>query len=333
MQSILQLKNIEKSFGNTKVLNGINLEINPGEFISILGSSGCGKTTLLRLIAGLDNADKGDIILEGKRINDIPADKRAVNTVFQNYALFPHMNVEDNIGYALKLKKAPRKKISEKVKEMLSLVQLDGYEKRMPSELSGGQKQRISMARALVAEPKVLLLDEPLGALDLNLRRSMQKELKDIQKKLGISFIYITHDQEEALNMSDRIAVMHNGILEQTGTSDIIYNRPATSYVANFVGGANILRYGENTYALRAENILMGDDFSSINKDELFSIDDAVVIEKSLLAGLLKVRLRLSDSQEIVSARLGIDLPLETGSHVTVAWKKDDVTEVRDNGI
>lgn len=238
----LELKEIKKSFTEGEaVLDNISLEISKGEFITLLGSSGCGKTTTLRIIAGLEQPDAGSVWLNGREVTGLEPNQRDVNTVFQNYALFPHMNVAENIGYGLKLKKVPKSEIRKKVSQMLELVQLEGYEKRKPSELSGGQKQRVAIARALVNNPKILLLDEPLGALDLQLRRAMQIELKHLQKKLGITFIYITHDQEEAINMSDRIAVMRDGRIEQIGTPDEIYNHPKTSYVATFVGNANIL--------------------------------------------------------------------------------------------
>ena len=238
----LELKEIKKSFTEGEaVLDNISLEISKGEFITLLGSSGCGKTTTLRIIAGLEQPDAGSFWLDGREVTGLEPNQRDVNTVFQNYALFPHMNVAENIGYGLKLKKVPKSEIRKKVSQMLELVQLEGYEKRKPSELSGGQKQRVAIARALVNNPKILLLDEPLGALDLQLRRAMQIELKHLQKKLGITFIYITHHQEEAINMSDRIAVMRDGRIEQIGTPDEIYNHPKTSYVATFVGNANIL--------------------------------------------------------------------------------------------
>ena len=238
----LELKEIKKSFTEGEaVLDNISLEISKGEFITLLGSSGCGKTTTLRIIAGLEQPDAGSVWLDGREVTGLEPNQRDVNTVFQNYALFPHMNVAENIGYGLKLKKVPKSEIRKKVSRMLELVQLEGYEKRKPSELSDGQKQRVAIARALVNNPKILLLDEPLGALDLQLRRAMQIELKHLQKKLGITFIYITHDQEEAINMSDRIAVMRDGRIEQIGTPDEIYNHPKTSYVATFVGNANIL--------------------------------------------------------------------------------------------
>ena len=239
---ILQLEDIHKRFGDTQVLNGIDLQVRQGEFITLLGSSGCGKTTTLRIIAGLETPDEGRVLLEGKDMARTEPNKRDVNTVFQNYALFPHMNVEQNVGYALKIRRRDKEEIRSEVKRMLELVQLEGFEKRMPSELSGGQRQRVAIARAVINQPKLLLLDEPLGALDLQLRRQMQQELKRLQKKLGLTFIYITHDQEEALNMSDRIAVMKDGRFQQVGTPGEVYDSPRTAYVAQFVGSANIVR-------------------------------------------------------------------------------------------
>ncbi|GHV43748.1 hypothetical protein AGMMS49546_26250 [Spirochaetia bacterium] len=240
-KEILRLESIRKKFGATEVLRGINLSVKAGEFITLLGSSGCGKTTTLRIIAGLEKADEGRVFLDGKDVAGLEPNKRNVNLVFQNYALFPHMSVEANIAYSQKLKRRPKGEIKEAVAEALALVQLSGYGQRMPGELSGGQRQRVAVARALINRPKVLLLDEPLGALDLQLRRLMQIELKKLQQQLGITFIYITHDQEEALTMSDRIAVMRDGRFEQIGSAQEIYDHPKTSFVARFVGNANIL--------------------------------------------------------------------------------------------
>jgi spermidine/putrescine transport system ATP-binding protein len=242
VQELLRLENIEKRFGDVEVLRGLDLSVNAGEFITLLGSSGCGKTTTLRIIAGLEEADTGRIFLAGQDVTHLEPHKRDVNMVFQNYALFPHMNVESNIAYGLKLRRRPKAEIKKAVADALELVQLAGYGERMPNELSGGQRQRVAVARAVINRPKVLLLDEPLGALDLQLRRQMQIELKGLQKQLGITFIYITHDQEEALNMSDRIAVMRNGLFEQIGSSGDVYDHPKTSFVAQFVGNANILK-------------------------------------------------------------------------------------------
>jgi spermidine/putrescine transport system ATP-binding protein len=242
---LLRLFGIKKRFGRgshaVEVLSGLDLIAAKGEFITLLGSSGCGKTTTLRIIAGLESADSGSIWIDGRDVSSLVPNKRGVNMVFQNYALFPHMNVEQNIGYSLKLQGMSRVEIKKAVAEALALVRLSGFEKRKTSELSGGQRQRIAVARAVINRPRVLLLDEPLGALDLQLRRQMQIELKRLQKQLGITFIYITHDQEEALTMSDRVAVMRNGIFEQTGTPADIYNHPKTGFVAKFVGGANVL--------------------------------------------------------------------------------------------
>ena len=232
---ILEVKNLTKSFDGVQVLKGIDLSAEAGEFITILGPSGCGKTTTIRIIAGLTEADAGTVFLEGEDVTDKEPNERHVNTVFQNYALFPHMTVEANIGYGLKLKKVPKAEIKQRVKEVLELVQLTGYEKRKPEELSGGQKQRVAIARAVINNPKILLLDEPLGALDLQLRRQMQVELKRLQQQLGITFIYITHDQEEAEYLSDRIVVMHEGRIEQTGTPKEIYETPATPFVQQFI--------------------------------------------------------------------------------------------------
>lgn len=239
-ESIVSLINVEKKFGTNLVVQKMNMEIHGGEFLTLLGPSGCGKTTTLRMIAGFEDATGGMIKVQGERVEDKEPYEREVNTVFQNYALFPHMTVYDNVAYGLMIKKVPKQEIKLKVDEMLQLVQLEGYEKRKPDELSGGQKQRVAIARALINNPKVLLLDEPLGALDLKLRKQMQVELKRLQRKLGITFVYVTHDQEEALTMSDRIAVMRNGIIEQLASPMEIYNHPKTKFVAGFIGETNL---------------------------------------------------------------------------------------------
>ena len=322
-ERILQLQQIRKSFANTEVLKGIDLEAGQGEFITLLGASGCGKTTTLRIIAGLELPDSGQVILEGHNITDWEPNKRDVNTVFQNYALFPHMNVADNVGYGLKIRKVPKAQIAERVERALRLVQLEEYGKRMPDQLSGGQKQRIAIARAVINEPKVLLLDEPLGALDLKLRRQMQLELKRLQKQLGITFIYITHDQEEAINMSDRIGVMHEGVLEQMGTPNEVYYRPRTSYVADFVGNANILHKNGETLAIRSENIRM--DGESVCTQE------AVVVEKSFAGGQLRILFRLSDGQLLTASRYGIDNDMQAGETVKIGWDAKDAVKVIDN--
>jgi len=239
--AVIELKNISKSFGEEDILENFSVEIARHEFVTILGPSGCGKTTMLRLIGGFETPDSGQILFDGEDITNLPPYKRHLNTVFQKYALFPHMNVFDNVAFGLTIKKVDKKIIKEKVNEILKLVNLDGFEKRNIDSLSGGQQQRIAIARALVNEPEVLLLDEPLGALDLKLRQEMQLELKKIQKKLGITFIYVTHDQEEALTMSDEIIVMNNGKIQQKGSPIDIYNEPKNAFVASFIGESNII--------------------------------------------------------------------------------------------
>lgn len=240
-ENIVELKNISVAFDGEQILDGLNLDIKDKEFITLLGPSGCGKTTTLRLIAGFLEPDSGDVVFEGKKINGVPAYKRQVNTIFQRYALFPHLNVYENIAFGLRIKKLPEKEIKEKVGEMLHLVNLTGLEKRNIATLSGGQQQRVAIARAIANRPKVLLLDEPLAALDLKLRKDMQKELKNIQQTLGITFIFVTHDQEEALTMSDRVVVMDGGKIQQVGTPQDIYNEPQNAFVADFIGESNIL--------------------------------------------------------------------------------------------
>lgn len=262
-KAIVSLKNINVKFDGEVILNNIDLDIMDKEFITLLGPSGCGKTTTLRIIGGFLEPDSGDVFYDGKRINGTPPNKRNVNTVFQKYALFPHLNVFENVAFGLKLKKLPKAEIKEKVKKMLSIVDLKGYEKRAVSKLSGGQQQRVAIARALVCDPDVLLLDEPLGALDLKLRKDMQIELKAIQKMTKKTFVYVTHDQEEALTMSDRVCVMNNGKIEQIGTPIDIYNEPANAFVADFIGEANIL----NGFMLQDFKVnILGAEFKCVDK-------------------------------------------------------------------
>ena len=241
MNKIIELRNVSKSFDGELVLDHINLDIYDNEFLTLLGPSGCGKTTTLRLIGGFEQADEGDIIFMGERINSVPPHKRNINTVFQKYALFPHLNVFENVAFPLRERKAPKAEIEEKVNEMLSLVKLSHMAKRRVNELSGGQQQRVAIARALIGRPKVLLLDEPLGALDLKLRKDMQQELKKIQKATGVTFVFVTHDQEEALTMSDTVVVMSEGRIQQIGTAVDVYNEPKNAFVADFIGESNIL--------------------------------------------------------------------------------------------
>ncbi len=352
--AILQLENIYKSFGDTPVLRGIGLTVEQGEFITLLGSSGCGKTTTLRIIAGLETPDSGRVLLEGRDVTALEPNRRDVNTVFQNYALFPHMNVEQNIGYSLKIRKVPKEEIRKRVRKMLELVRLEGFEKRAPAELSGGQKQRVAIARALIGEPKLLLLDEPLGALDLQLRREMQQELKRLQKKLGITFIYITHDQEEALNMSDRIAVMMDGRFQQIGTPGEVYDSPKTSYVARFVGTANIVygtaesidgelvrfqsRDGAGEFLARGHRFAPGDPVAlAIRGEQAEPVKGfdretpgliGTVREKSFAGGMLRISVALSDGMEFVCSRHGIDSDLIPGDRVKLCWAPENACPV-----
>jgi len=328
---ILRLEGIAKSFSRIDVLKGIDLSVERGEFVTLLGPSGCGKTTILRIIAGLETADAGKVFIDGTDVSSCEPNKRGVNMVFQNYALFPHMNVEQNITYSLKLKAVPKAEMRQAVEESLSLVQLDGFEKRRPHELSGGQRQRVAVARALINQPKVLLLDEPLGALDLQLRRQLQAELKKIQKQLGISFVYITHDQEEALAMSDRVAVMRNGILEQTGSAAEVYLRPKTAFVAKFVGNANLIPCGENKcLAIREENIILTPR-SAQSMQELGI--EGVVTGKIFSGGLSRISVQLKGKEptgenEIYASIQGIDCPFNPGDEVLVSWLPANVIQM-----
>lgn len=238
---LIELKGIVKRFDDETILKSLDLSIKDGEFVTLLGPSGCGKTTTLRIIAGFETPDEGEVLFAGKNINKVPPNKRNINTVFQRYALFPHLNVKDNIAFGLKLRKTPQSEIDRKVEEMLELVNLKGFGSRSTASLSGGQQQRVAIARAIVNEPKVLLLDEPLGALDLKLRKEMQIELKKLHERLDMTFLYVTHDQEEALTMSDTVVVMNHGEILQKGTPIDIYNEPANAFVADFIGESNII--------------------------------------------------------------------------------------------
>lgn len=292
--NIIELKNISVAFDGQQIIENMNLYIRDKEFITFLGPSGCGKTTTLRMIAGFLEPDSGDVIFDGKIINGVPPHKRQLNTIFQRYALFPHLNVYENIAFGLRLKKTPEKEIKEAVTEMLELINLKGFERRNISSLSGGQQQRVAIARALVVKPRVLLLDEPLGALDLKLRKDMQVELKNIQQRLGITFIYVTHDQEEALSMSDTIVVMDSGVIQQIGTPTDIYNEPKNAFVADFIGESNIIEG-----VMRADFWveMAGHKFKCLDKG--FGVDekvdvvvrpedvDVVPVENSMISGVV----------------------------------------------
>ncbi len=268
---IIELVDLTKEYNGTEVLKSINLYIRQNEFITLLGPSGCGKTTTLRLIGGFETPTSGRVLFDGADMTKVPPYKRKVNTVFQKYALFPHMNVFDNIAFGLKIKKVDKGEIQDRVKKMLSMVNLEGFEKRSVDSLSGGQQQRIAIARALVNEPEVLLLDEPLGALDLKLRKEMQLELKNMQKRLGITFVYVTHDQEEALTMSDTIVVMRQGTIQQIGTPQDIYNEPQNAFVADFIGESNII---DGTMLGDYKVRFAGHEFDCVDKG--FELNEAV---------------------------------------------------------
>lgn len=295
MAHAIELINVRKEFDGQLVLDDINLTIEENEFLTLLGPSGCGKTTTLRIIGGFEKADSGQVLFDGKDIQDTPAYERNINTVFQKYALFNHLNVFDNIAFGLKLKKVPKDEIKERVLEMLRLVNLKGFEKRNIDQLSGGQQQRVAIARALVNEPKVLLLDEPLGALDLKLRKEMQVELKNIQKRVGITFIYVTHDQEEALTMSDKIVVMNDGVIQQIGSPIDIYNEPINDFVARFIGESNILEgVMPEDYKVEFSGRLFDcmdyDFFPNENVDVVIRPEDIefTLHEKGMLKGVVK---------------------------------------------
>ena len=322
---LVELKNVSKSFDGEIVLSNVSLYINDKEFITLLGPSGCGKTTTLRIIGGFESADEGDVIFDGERINDIPPYKRSVNTVFQKYALFPHLNVYDNIAFGLRVAKVKDAEIKERVSEMLSLVNLRGFEKRNVSLLSGGQQQRVAIARALINKPKVLLLDEPLGALDLKLRKDMQIELKKIQKATGITFVYVTHDQEEALSMSDTIVVMANGKIQQRGSPTDIYNEPKNAFVADFIGESNILDgVMLDDYSVK----FAGQEFKCLdfgfNKNEPVDVVvrpedvDVVSVDKGMLVGTVSNVTFKGDYYEIIVDVKGFKWMLETSDYVGV---------------
>ncbi len=291
---LIELKNICKAYDGEQVLSNVNLYINDHEFITLLGPSGCGKTTTLRIIGGFESPDDGELYFDGKKINDVPAHKRNVNTVFQRYALFPHLNVYDNIAFGLRVKKVKESEIEERVAEMLALVNLKGFERRDVSLLSGGQQQRVAIARALINQPEVLLLDEPLAALDLKLRKDMQVELKNIQSKTGITFIYVTHDQEEALSMSDTVVVMAEGKIQQIGTPIDIYNEPVNAFVADFIGESNILdgimladfsvKFASHTFECLDKGFAKGEPVDVVVRPEDV---DVVPVEKGMLSGLV----------------------------------------------
>ena len=350
-KGIIQLVELTKEYPEIKAVDAINLNIIEGEFITFLGSSGCGKTTTLRMIAGFEEPTAGHIILNGRQVDGMLPHERDVNTVFQSYALFPHMNIYNNVAFGLKMKKTSPDVIREKVKKVLEMVQLGGYENRKPDQLSGGQKQRIAIARALVNEPKVLLLDEPLGALDLKLRKQMQLELKHLQQKLGLTFVYVTHDQEEALTMSDRIAIMNKGRIEQLGTSEEIYERPQTKFVADFIGETNLIQgiiekgtqvdylvtknvkipvIAKNAHdkeevflALRPERITISRDLTNPTPFSVLARFKEIVY----IGSLVKIVFTLANGDDVVVTEQAGDPVLDDGFHLgqelLLTWKPE----------
>ncbi|MBQ7397927.1 MAG: ABC transporter ATP-binding protein [Clostridia bacterium] len=320
---LIQLKNISKSFDGETILDKINLDIHDKEFITFLGPSGCGKTTTLRIIGGFETPDEGEVLFDGKLTNDIPAYQRPVNTVFQKYALFPHLNVFENIAFGLRLKHLPEKDIVRQVKDMLAMVNLKGFEHRKVTTLSGGQQQRVAIARALINHPKVLLLDEPLGALDLKLRKDMQVELKNMQKRTGITFIYVTHDQEEALSMSDTVVVMSDGCIQQIGTPTDIYNEPVNAFVADFIGESNILagtmledyraRFSGQNFDCLDSGFAKGEPVDIVVRPEDV---DVVSPEKGMLKGTVTSVTFKGDYYEIIVDVCGFKWMIETSDYV-----------------
>jgi putative spermidine/putrescine transport system ATP-binding protein len=323
----LRLQGIRKNYGPVIAVDGVDLDVQEGEFFTLLGPSGSGKTTLLRLIAGFERADAGRIELAGRDVTALPPYARETNTVFQDYALFPHMTVGDNIGYGLRIKGVPRSQRRERVQNALRMVRLQGLDGRRPNQLSGGQRQRVALARAVVNEPEVLLLDEPLGALDLKLRQEMQLELKRIQKEVGITFVYVTHDQEEALTMSDRMAVLANGKIQQIGPPVEVYERPATEFVAGFIGISNVLERDGVRFVVRPEKIRM---LEPEERAEPKATVEEGTIEQVLYVGMTtRYSVRLDRGELLVAVRQNMDAPGQArsleGKRVSLAWTADHV--------
>lgn len=349
-QGGITLRNINKYYGKNHVVKNLDFEIFPGEFISLLGPSGCGKTTILRLIAGLEQLDAGEIYLDGKRIDALEPYKRNLNTIFQNYALFPHMNVRKNIEYGLHAKWMSRKEIKKKVDAIIELVQLKGFEDRMPNQMSGGQRQRVSIARAIVNEAPVVLLDEPLTALDLKLRKEMRFELRRLQKTLQTTFIFVTHDQEEAIVMSDRIAVMNNGIIEQIGTPEEIYSKPSSQFVAQFIGETNVMEgvvtmdekgapilqmeFGraridaaENLQSGELINLSIRPDMVKCSKEGEAGFEiPGKIVEEIFSGATIKYLVRLVNNKEVSVSRLCGEESMKVGDVVYLSWRTSDAT-------
>jgi ABC-type Fe3+/spermidine/putrescine transport system ATPase subunit len=319
----VELRNVTKRFGPVAAVDAIDLEVRPGEFLSLLGPSGCGKTTTLRLVAGFERPDEGEVLIGGENVSRVPPYRRDVNTVFQSYALFPHLSVLDNVAYGLKQRGLGRKERRARALEMLELVRLAGLGGRKPRQLSGGQQQRVALARALVMHPRVLLLDEPLGALDLKVRKELQIELKRIQEEIGITFVYVTHDQEEALAMSDRVVVMNGGRIEQIGVPREIYDRPATEWIAGFIGDTNFIRANGKEVAVRPERLRVVAGGTGLGG----------TVETTMVIGpAVQCVVRLDDGQEVLARqqRSGLGGGIEAlaeGERVYVSWADDEALE------
>jgi putative spermidine/putrescine transport system ATP-binding protein len=319
----IRLRNVRKSYGDVLAVAGTELEVRRGEFFTLLGPSGSGKTTLLRLIAGFERPDSGVIELGGRDVTGVPPYQRNVNTVFQDYALFPHMSVADNIEYGLKIRKVPKEERAQRAQEALEVVRLSGLGARKPQQLSGGQRQRVALARAIVNRPDVLLLDEPLGALDLKLRQEMQSELKRIERQLAITFLYVTHDQEEALTMSDRIAILDHGRIEQVGTPVDVYERPASDFVAGFIGISNVIERDGHHITVRPEKIKILDEGETIADGE--HVESGTIAEVVYVGMVTRFRVSLDAGGELIVAVQNYDAPTgqerRRGEHVRVAWR------------
>jgi putative spermidine/putrescine transport system ATP-binding protein len=328
------VRGLAKVFGETRAVDGVDLDVARGEFFSLLGPSGSGKTTMLRLIAGFELPDEGTVELAGADVTRLPPFARDVNTVFQDYALFPHMTVGENVGYGLRIRKVPRRERAERVAEVLERVRLGGFDGRKPAQLSGGQRQRVALARAIVNRPRVLLLDEPLGALDLKLRQEMQVFLKGLQRDLGMTFVYVTHDQEEALTMSDRLAVFNHGRIEQVGGPAEVYERPATEFVAGFVGTSNVVERDGRRFTVRPEKIRILDDGEASEPGALTA--DALVREVVYVGMLTRYLVELDDGGELAVVRQNLERTSaqaleERGRTVRLEWRDEHMVAI-DNG-
>lgn len=326
MKNIISVQSVEKHFNNQVIIPSLSLDIKEGEFITILGPSGCGKTTLLRMIAGFEYPTSGEITLDGQVINDLPPYKRDMNMVFQNYALFPHMNVEDNICFGLKMKGMSKSEQLKRAEEVMHLTQLTEFRKRKPKQLSGGQQQRVAIARAIVNNPKVLLLDEPLGALDFKLRKDLQRELKNLQRDLGITFVFVTHDQEEAMSMSDRVAVMNKGKIEQLGTPEDIYYQPESLFVATFIGENNILEEQDRIVALRPERITIRSEQAKVANIGSATDKVGVIEDMEFLGNHHKIYIRDEETSQHFITYQTVDRtqPLKVGEKVRLHWNPED---------